>query len=166
MLLMTAFAAGGLTFWLWVLGLFGRRPFVPRHEFGLVLAWLLVVVFAYVTIIGVKRTLSGGDLIIVDDRGIYSKLWSEDFIPWSAITAVTWRKMHHYGINYQTFLYLSLENPQKYPSTKFVRRIAGFMGERDVTITTSGTDKSIDQLADAIDQYWRSDQGSARKGVS
>jgi hypothetical protein len=155
--LLAALSAAGVALGLWIAGVFGDPHLRGSPTARFIVGWICVAFFGFAVTVALKRMVSGGDAITVDHRGILAKQWSEDIIPWSAIIGVSRRKFYYNYLFFQTYICLELENAKNYPSSNIVRRtgLDKAMGYGDVSFNAGDSDRSIDEVADAIDQYWR-----------
>lgn len=125
---------------------FFRDPFILR-----VFGWTAVVIGVLGAVIAARQLLRTGPVIEIDARGIRWLRWSDKFIPWSAITDAAPR-----AISGQQFLCLTLDRPEDHASRSITGMLAGMnrnMGFGDVAIGAQGTDRSIDELMDAVARF-------------
>ena len=140
-----AFVAAGL----WMVGAFGPPPNPGKVWAG----YASILVFGLVAIMGARRLIEGGDQIVVDHQGILWTQWSDRIIPWSAI-----RHIDRKSVKRQHFLCLELVDPARYPPTSLLGRFAGsnrLLGFGDIAINVGGTDRSFDELVDAVERFKR-----------
>jgi len=131
---------------LWIAGAFGPPPDPGQAWIGYVVAPL----FGLAALVGIRRLFDRDDQIIIDDQGIYCKAWSDRTIPWLAIRAI---ERHSY--KNQDFISLTLDDPSRY-SLGGLARMQGLnrmLGFGDVSLTTAGTDRTLDELLDALERF-------------
>jgi hypothetical protein len=156
-LLVAAIGAGFVTFGLWILGAFGAPHLRGSQGFRLVFGVICVLFFGLVTFDWLKKMVSASDAITIDARGVRAVQWSDKLIPWTEIVAVKRRKVSTSAFTYMRFLSLELQNGRNYPATSLFRgtRLNKMLGYGDVSFNAVGTDKSIDEVADALEEHWR-----------
>jgi hypothetical protein len=89
--------------------------------------------------------------IRIDPIGIWSRRWSSQTIPWAAIEHITFDKIER-----QRFACLFLRDADAFPSKTLQGRLAGAnkaMGYGDITLGTTGTDVSFQELVEAIQRF-------------
>jgi hypothetical protein len=122
---------------------FFRDPIILR-----VFGWAAVAIGIVGAAVGVRQLFRTGPVIEADERGLRWRRWSDSFIPWSAITDATPR-----AIGRQQFLCLTLDQPERYKGKSLSGLVAGMnknMGYGDVTISMQGTDRTMQDLLDAV----------------
>jgi hypothetical protein len=110
--------------------------------------WVGLLFFGACTSVALRQLFRRGPVLRVDARGIFWARWSEGTIPWAAVTRVEPK-----GMQGQLFLALWLRDPSAYPSRSLLGRAAGMnktLGFGDIAITTQGTDRSFEDLVDAV----------------
>jgi hypothetical protein len=145
--LMLLAAAAFVALGLWIAGLFGPPPKPGREWLG----WLAAVFFGFAGIVGVRRLFDRSDQLVIDRNGIFWRHWSETTIPWSAIDSFS-----THSIRRQHFLSLHLKSPAMFPRSGpggFVGSLNRGLGFGDIALTVAGTDRSFDELVEAIDRY-------------
>jgi hypothetical protein len=131
----------------WLAGAFGPPPDRGKVWAG----YLAVFLFGACALALLRRLFDGGDQIVVDDQGIAWSQWSDRTIPWSAIKAIERRRLRS-----QEFICLTLEDPSRYTpggTRGWLLRFNRIIGFGDVAITVSGTDKSVSELAAAVESF-------------
>ena len=125
---------------------FFRDPFILR-----VFGWVAMLFGIAGAVIAFRQLFRTGPVIEIDTAGIRWRRWSDAIIPWSAISDASSRSMSK-----QQFLCLTLARPADYPGRSTARLLAGLnknMGFGDVAISTNGTDRSHDELLEAVSRY-------------
>ncbi|MEZ0367261.1 STM3941 family protein [Mycobacterium sp. pUA109] len=137
-------------FALWVVGVFGGGPPSPPIHVKAA-AWAGIVFCGVAGFVFARRLFESGVIVRVDDAGIYWQRWSEQVIPWSAITRISERKVKR-----SRFACLFLHDRAAYPS----RGILGYLkslstptGYGDISVTMTETDRSFDDLMAAIERF-------------
>jgi len=112
------------------------------------LFWGLVATLAVV------RLRNPKPVIRIDERGIYSRSWSDDVIAWGDITLIEPStlsgSMECYAIH--------LRDSEKYPPSGVIARIAGIQKKPDagdIPLFPTGTNKSWKELSEAISRHLR-----------
>lgn len=146
-----ALVAGSLAFVplsLWMAGAFGEPPKPGREWIG----WIGAPVFSLFAVGWGLRLRDNADQIVIDDRGLTWRSYSDEHIPWSGIEAIEPR-----SIRSQAFFAVLLRDPKAHPPTRLLGRIAaaqrGF-GHGDFAIGATGTDRSSDELGKALFDFW------------
>jgi hypothetical protein len=145
--LMVLGAAAFVALGLWLAGLFGPPPKPGREWLG----WLASVFFGFAGIVGARRLFDRSDQLVIDRNGIFWRHWSETTIPWSAIESFS-----RHSIRRQQFLSLHLKSPAMFPRSGaggWVGNLNRGLGFGDIALTVAGTDRSFDELVEAIDRY-------------
>ena len=144
-----AFVFGGL----WIAGLLGEVPKPGKEWVG----WLSVMFFGLCAVAIFIRLFDRDDQSKISSFGIYWKQWSRDTIPWSEIDHVSvWEYKK------QKSILLHLRNPERYPSTTLLGKLAKAnraLTGGDIALNTQGTDKSFDDAMSAI-AYFRTNQNA------
>ncbi|MCW4462692.1 hypothetical protein OK349_13320 [Sphingomonas sp. BT-65] len=128
-----------------------RRLSDPAMVWGL--GWLVILIFGGFGVVGARQLFRAGPVMEVDSRGILWRRWSDQVIPWSAIVRV-----EQQAIQYNKFLCLWLDVPERYPGRSTLGKLAGlskFMGSGDVTLSVAGTDQSFKRLVEVVDAHMR-----------
>jgi hypothetical protein len=150
LLLLMAGSVGFVAIGLWIIGAFGDAP--PASPMKVLFAgWVGVPFFGLCALVALRQMVTAGDLITVDHRGIKSHPFSDAFIPWHAIAAIEQRT-----ISRQEFLCLTLHDPGAFRPRRHFRPLASAdrsLGYGDVALSTSITDKTMEQLAEATRQH-------------
>jgi hypothetical protein len=139
-----AFVATGV----WLAGLLGPS-LQPGREF---IGWVGIAFFGAGAAAIIARLFDCDDQIIIDDRGIYWKRWSDHTIPWVEV-----KDVREARVRSTRFLCLDLKHPDRFPSRKPRRRLAAFnrrLGYGDISLSALGTDKRLDELKSAVLAYW------------
>lgn len=140
-----AFVFGGLL----IAGVFGAS-LRPGSEW---IGWLCVAFFGLGGIVALRRMFDGGDVIRISASGVYFKSWSEQTIPWSEIVDVTVWEFQR-----QKSIILHLRNPDRFPSTKLLGRVAGAnraLTGGDIPVSLTGTDGRFEDAMTAIAHHRR-----------
>lgn len=101
--------------------------------------------------IGLSQLFRSGPDIRIDERGIWWRRWSDQRIPWSAITA-----LYPASVGRTSFLFLKLADRDAYPSTRVLRKFAGLnraSGFGDIAVGVTGTDRSFAELIEAVERF-------------
>ena len=121
-------------------------------RFWIALSWFGAVVFAHCTLLLVYRLFDRRDQIVVDHRGIVWRRRSDEPIPWQAISKIEVR-----SAAFSSFLCLWLRHPEAFGS----QRLAGWLGRLnrtmrygDIPVTSTGLNRSFDELVQAVAQHW------------
>ena len=156
---MLLIAAGFVTTGLWMVGsaeeiaASNRRAFFADPTMTRAVGWIAILFFGGGAIVVFRQLFRTDPVLEIDERGILSRRWSDQIIPWSAIVRAAPNSIH-----YQKFLCLWLDVPERYPprSTlgKFSRVNKG-MGFGDLTLVTLGTDQSFKRLLEVVDAHLR-----------
>jgi hypothetical protein len=147
MLLLLFLALGLVALCAWIAGLFGAQPDPGKAWAG----WLGTAIFGLCAMVALPRLFNRDEAIVVDAQGVYWARWSERTIPWLAIKAV-----ERHTVQGQSFLCLSLDDPSRHPSDRMLGMLSGVtrgLGFGDVAVSVQGTDRSIDELIDAIERF-------------
>lgn len=140
-----AFVAAGL----FLAGIFGPPPRPGREWLG----WLCVAFFGLCGVMVLRRLIEGGDVVRISASGIYFAPWSDQTVPWSEIIEVTVWEFRR-----QKSIILHLRNPDRFPSTKLLGKLAGAnraLTGGDIPISLTGTDGSFADAMAAITYYRR-----------
>ena len=137
------FVAGGL----WMAGVFGEPPDRNRVWLG----WACALFFGLCGLLGVARLRDTSDQIVIDGHGVTYRLWSDDHIPWAVIERISERRIQR-----QVMFSVYLADPADFPPTRLLARMGSAqrgMGLGDFALVATGTDKSADDLRDALDRF-------------
>lgn len=133
----------------WLAGLLGDPP-KPGKEWA---GWLGILFFSACTPVIAMRLFDNDDQVRIDQRGIHSKQWSADTIPWSEITDVTvWQ------FRRERLIVLHLQDPARFPATTMMGKLAGAnraMTGGDISISLAGTDGRFEDAMAAINHHFR-----------
>jgi hypothetical protein len=132
---------------LWVAGAFGAPPRPGREWAG----WLGAVAFVLVAIMLVLRLRDASDQIVVDEAGLTWRSWSDEHIPWEAVLAIEER-----AIRRQVMFAVHLHDARAHPPSRLIGKIAAAqsgMGMGHFNLLASGTDRSADELRDALIRF-------------
>ena len=138
---------------LWMVGAFGEPPQGSGRAAGKNwVGWIAIPFFGAIALAIVGRLRDGREQLVVDERGIVWRPWSADVIPWSEIERIVERHVAR-----QVMFGVHLRDPSRCPPTRWTGRIAarqrGF-GMGDMSLTLSGTDRSNDELRDALNRFF------------
>jgi hypothetical protein len=109
---------------------------------------LCMLFFGMTTVAIFVRVMATGPEARVDADGIWLRRGIRTTIPWSAI-----RRLSVGEVKRQRFLCLDLVDPAMFPQGGVQGRLAGAnraMGFGDVAISMTGTDRSFDELMEAV----------------
>ncbi|MBE1525740.1 hypothetical protein GGC65_000196 [Sphingopyxis sp. OAS728] len=144
-----ALAAGIVWFSAIFAGLIVPAQGVKRQIVG----WIGLIFFGGAGIGLLPRLFGSADRVRISSRGIYSRSWSEDMIPWQEISRIsTW------GSQGKTeFILLHLVRPDRFPPSHpagyFSKANALFGVRADIWIGFVLTDRRIDEALAAIDRF-------------
>jgi hypothetical protein len=140
---------------LWFAGAFGSPP-KPGSEW---IGWIGAVFCAVMGAGWVLRLRERRDQIVIDESGLTYRLYSDEHIPWSAVTAIDARRIRR-----QVFFSIYLDDPTAHPPSRLLGKVAsaqrGF-GQGDFAIVATGTDRTADEVGEALFQFWRGGGQSA-----
>lgn len=126
----------------------------PQWEW---MRWVAVPLMGFAALALIVRLFDRREQIVVDRNGILWRAWSDDIIPWRAIAGVRVEKHYSYaGLVYFRHLCLDLHDPAFPPRTNWRGRFFGRgsnPGFGDITISTNGLDRDIDELAAAVERF-------------
>lgn len=111
----------------------------------------IAAVFGLFAIGCVRQLLRTEPVIEIGPEGVQWRRWSDQRVPWSAITRAAVRR-----VRYQRFVCLWLADPSAYPPA---RRLGKFsrankaLGFGDLPLATGGLDRRTDELVAAIAVY-------------
>lgn len=141
---------------LWVAGLFGEPPRPGREWAG----WLGAVAFFLLAVFAAARLRDGSDQLVVDETGFTWRQWSDEHIPWEAV-----RSIDEQSVGRQIMFAVHLHDPAAHPPARLIGRIASAqrgMGRGDFWIVASGTDRSADEVREALLRHWHGAQEPER----
>jgi hypothetical protein len=114
-------------------------------------AWAGIIVFGAFFLIGLPRLFQQDVVLRIDAHGVWWRQWSDQTITWGAIERISVGKIQR-----QRFACLFLSDPQAFPSTTLLGKLAGTnktMGFGDIALNTTGTDQSFDAMMAAITRF-------------
>ena len=117
----------------------------------MVFGWAAILFFGLCGLIGIRQLFRSGPDIRIDEQGIWWRRWSDQVVPWEAIVA-----LYPAGVGRTAFLCLKLVDPAAYPSTHVMGKFAGInraSGFGDISVTTTGTDRSFTELLAAVERF-------------
>lgn len=124
----------------------------PGHDiFRVVSGWAAILFFGLCGMIGISQLFRSGPDVRIDERGIWWRRWSDQIIPWSAITA-----LYPASVGRTSFLCLRLVDRAAYPSTRALGKFAGLnraSGFGDIAVGVTGTDRSFTELIAAVERF-------------
>jgi hypothetical protein len=115
------------------------------------LAWTCIVLFGGFAIGWARQLWRTGPVMEIGPQGLLWHRWSEEIIPWDAF-----ERAEAVTIQRQKMVSLWLHDPQAHRSTKLLGRLAGAnkaMGFGDISLTAQGTDRSFDDMANAVAEH-------------
>jgi hypothetical protein len=138
---------------LWMVGAFGEPPQGSGRAAGTNwVGWIAIPFFGAVALAIIGRLRDAGEQLVVDESGIVWRAWSDDVVPWSEIEKIVERHVAR-----QVMFAVHLRDPSRCPPTRWTGRIAarqrGF-GMGDMSISVSGTDRSNDELRNALTRFF------------
>jgi hypothetical protein len=146
---------GGLTvtaLCLWGTGIV-ISPASPPNPRRLLMLWVGAFFFGVCTFTVGRDLFDVREQVVVDERGILFRKWSETPIPWHEIARIEVTK-----VKLNRFLSLWLHHPEAYPSSRLVMgwlaRLGGRMRHGDMSVTMIGLDRSFADLVEAVEQHW------------
>ncbi|HEY0597111.1 STM3941 family protein [Sphingopyxis sp.] len=137
----------------WVSSIFAGIIAPPQGVKRQIVGWLGLIFFGFAGIGLLPRLFGRAERVKISARGIYSRSWSEDTIPWQEISRIsTW------GSNGKTeFILLHLSQPDRFPPSHpagyFSKANALFGVRADIWIGFLLTDRRIDEALAAIDRF-------------
>ena len=148
--------AGSLGFVLlgaWLAGLLGPIDLtgVRGAAWARPVGWLGMAFFGLTGVIGLRRLFEREDVLRIGQSGIWYRHWSNDLIPWPAIVGVSvWEHQR------QKVVVLKLQDPARFPSSTLAGKLAAAnraLTGGDISISLTGTDRSVDETLAAIALY-------------
>ena len=146
LLLSVGFVALGF----WMIGAFGEPPRSSRAWAG----WIAIPVFGLFGALIAARLFDRRAQIVVDAEGLMFRQWSDEHIPWSAVSGIDERTMQG-----QRFFGIYLHDISAHPPTRLVGKLGRMnsaLGFAQLSISATGTDRSADELRDALMQFFHS----------
>jgi hypothetical protein len=132
----------------WLAGLFGPPP----KSSGILIGWAGLVFSGACSISIVRRMVGPADQIVVNEDGIFWKQWSDALVPWTDIATIDVRSFH-----LTDFVCVHLKPSATRPTSASSRVLQGFnrrAGFGQMTLSAGGTDRSFEELVDAIFDRW------------
>lgn len=111
----------------------------------------IAALFGLLAIGCVRQLLRTDPVIEIGPEGVLWRRWSDQLVPWSAITRVAVRR-----VRYQRFVCLWLADPSAYPPARRfgkLSRVNKALGFGDLPLATGGLDRHTDELVAAIAAY-------------
>lgn len=144
-----AFVAAGA----WALGSFGEPPSTRRYSGDSLfwIGWASVLFGGLTTLVGGARLFDRRPRIVVDTQGVLWRGFSDDVIPWSRIRGWTMQDMVT-----TKFICLQVEDPASFRRSGLGSLLGGInrgMSFGDAQINVTGTDRSFDELTDAMRRF-------------
>lgn len=118
-----------------------------------IVGWICLIFFGIAGLGLLPRLFGSAERVRISSRGIYSRSWSEDTIPWQEISRIsTW------GSQGKTeFILLHLNRPDRFspshPAGYFSKANALFGVRANIWIGFTLTDRRIDEALAAIDRF-------------
>lgn len=139
----------GIGLWL----VFGAPPGAKGRLAG----WAMSLLFGMAIPAMAAKLFQSGVVLRVDSVGVYTRDWSEQVIPWGALTGITVR-YNTLGLvksSQPGFVGLELHNPAAYPyrGPNMFQKYGRKTGFGDITLAVGDTDRSIDELLQAIEAF-------------
>jgi len=126
----------------------------PQWEW---MRWVAVPLMGFAAVMLVVRLFDRRDRIVVDRNGILWRSWSDEIIPWRAIADFRIEKQYYYaGLFYFRHLCLYLHEPAPPPRMGWRARLFGRgsnLGFGDITVSTIGMDRNVDDLLAALERF-------------
>lgn len=138
----------------WMAGLFGSPPTSHRYQQALVSAigWSSIIFFGLCALVSARRLWDTGEELRIGRSGIRWTRWSDQTIPWSAISDITvWSGRG------QSFIILFLHNPMQFPGKGLLGKMAASnraLTGGDVSLSLTGTTRCFDEAMNAIEQFY------------
>ncbi|MDB5705650.1 MAG: hypothetical protein JWN66_2766 [Sphingomonas bacterium] len=130
-------------------GIFMLRD--PKDLFIVAIGWAGILFFGLCAIVGARQLFRFAPVMEVDARGVRWRRWSNDLIPWSAMSRIEVQ-----GAGLGSFVCLWLHEPELYRSRHLMGWLAGAnkaMGFGDIPLNIMGTDRRFDDLVEAFDRF-------------
>jgi hypothetical protein len=134
---------------LWMAGLFGAPPRPDKAWIG----WIGAPFFALGALMWALRLREPAEQIVIDEAGLTWRQWSEEHIPWSEISAID-----EYSIRRQRMFAVHLHDAEAHSPTRLLGKAAAAqagMGRGHFSIVVTGTDRSADELREALNRFGR-----------
>ncbi|WP_447728060.1 STM3941 family protein [Sphingomonas koreensis] len=150
-------AAGFVTMGFWMVGsaeeiaASNRRAFFDDPAMTRAVGWIAILFFGACAIVIFRQLFRVEPVMVIDERGILWRRWSDQVIPWSAIVRAEPNSIH-----YQKFLCLWLDAPERYPPRSTLGKFSGInkgMGFGDLALAMQGTDQSFKRLLKVVDAH-------------
>ena len=122
-----------------------------RDPESALIGWASILFFGLCGVVIAGQLFRSGVDIQIDARGILWRRWSDETIPWAAITS-----LYPDSAGRQPFLCLTLFDPDAYRSTHIMGKFASinrYMQFGDISITIMGTDRSFGELLAAVERF-------------
>ncbi|MXO90452.1 STM3941 family protein [Pontixanthobacter aquaemixtae] len=153
LLLLSLLGIGFVSAGLWMIGAFGEPP-TPRRlspEMAYAIGWVCILFFGALAVFLLKKAMTGGLAVRVDQVGIFDARVSDTIIPWASIVS-----MGSYSIRQTKFFGFELSDAGTLNLKRYTRMSAA--ANRSLTgfpyaISMTGTDKSHSDLLAAIDRF-------------
>ena len=132
---------------IWIAGVFDLPPKLGKEWAG----WLSIAFFGPCSVVIFFRLFDDDDQVSISSQGIYLKQWSAGTIPWSEISDVT-----IWAYKEQKSIILHLRNPERYPSTTILGKLAGLnraITGGDIAINLTGTNGKVNDAIAAIEWF-------------
>ena len=132
---------------LWLAGAFGPPPKPGKEWIG----WTGAALFALLGAMWAMRLREAPEQILIDRAGLTWRQWSDEHIPWSAIRGIEERRVRG-----QAFFAVYLEDSGAHPPSRLLGKIAAAqsgMGQGHFTLIVHGTDRTADELREALRLY-------------
>ncbi len=132
----------------WIAGFLGSAPDPGKQWIG----WLSIAFFGPCALLIAARLFDRADQLVISERGIMFKQWSADTIPWTEVTDIG-----VYDVVGQKSILLRLKQPDRFPSTSLLGKIAGAnraITGGDIAIQLGGTDGRFDSAMAAATHFW------------
>lgn len=137
---------------LWMVGAFGEPPRGGGRRAGLNwVGWVAIPFFGAAAAAIIAKLRDPGEQLVVDERGLIWRAWSDDVIPWNEIERIDERRIAR-----QTMFAVHLRDATRCPPTRWTGRISarqrGF-GMGDLSLNLTGSDRSNDDLRAALARF-------------
>jgi hypothetical protein len=116
-----------------------------------VIGGVAALFFGSCGVAAVRQLFRTDPVIEMGPEGLLWRRWSKEAIPWDAFERAAIGQIQR-----QRMLTFWLRDPDAYRSTSFSGRTAGAnkaLGFGDITPSTAGLDRSVDELADAAHRF-------------
>lgn len=155
LVLLFALSLGFVTMGAWMAGLAGEVPVSRRLGSSMPYwGWVTIVFFGLCAGVMLRRIFDRRPFLRVDERGIWQAgISSEMLVAWSEIEEIDRNRIYR-----NRFVGIRLKDTRRLASNwwrailvTFNERMTGFQG----SFTTTGTDRSFDELVAAVDHFAR-----------